>query len=107
MMYLQLGTRPYPVAVGLTEVPLFWMDFFHMEFCSVTGRSPVDMGALGLERPGLKVFDIHPVPLALNTESVEHYARSKHGYHDPAALRRARHQGSGVRTLFTRAVERL
>lgn len=107
MMYLQPGIRAFDVGYGLTEVPLFWMDTFHMEYCQLGGRSALDLPLAALEQPGLKVLDIHPVHLALNTESTDHYARSKHAYHDPAGLRRERNTGRGMRDLFVEIVRTL
>jgi len=58
-----------------------------------------------LKGPGLKVFAFHPVHVFLNTPTIEFYERNKPHYDDPAALRAARHDGMGVRDLFSEVLE--
>jgi len=106
-MYLQPGLRTYAVGYGLTEVPVFWMDAFHLEYCELDGRPALEVPRAALERPGLKVLDVHPVHLALNTQSREHYQGAKHVYHDAAAFRRKRRSGRGIRDLFVDMVRSL
>ena len=107
MMYLQPGLRTYEIGYQLTEVPLFWMDSFHLEYCELAGRSAHQLPAAELSQPGLKVLAVHPVHLALNTESREHYRRARHLYHDPAGLRREQCRGPGMRDLFLEIVAEL
>ncbi|MGQ0704271.1 MAG: polysaccharide deacetylase WbmS family protein, partial [Gemmatimonadales bacterium] len=104
---LQPGIRAYPLGHELTEVPLFWMDAFHLEYCELGRQSALELPAPALAQPGLKVLAVHPVHLVLNTESQEHYVRAKAVYHDPAGLRRERCNGRGVRDLFLEMVRTL
>ena len=109
MMYLQPGIRTFPAGYDLVEVPLFWMDLFHLEYCELAGRPALEVPAAALAEPGLKVLAIHPVHLVLNTQSREHYAAARSAYHDPAALRAARSRGGGrgIRDLFSEMVREL
>ncbi|MGQ0702707.1 MAG: polysaccharide deacetylase WbmS family protein, partial [Gemmatimonadales bacterium] len=45
MMYLQPGIRAYPLGHELTEVPLFWMDAFHLEYCELGRQSALELPA--------------------------------------------------------------
>ena len=63
---------------GLACVPTFFEDDVHLE-----RGLPMSLAALGLDRPGLKVFDFHPVLLALNCADLGRYRDAK------AALARA------------------
>ncbi|OHB69188.1 MAG: hypothetical protein A2V70_02115 [Planctomycetes bacterium RBG_13_63_9] len=107
MMYLQAGIHPYPIAHGITEIPLFWMDMFHMEMCALAGMPPFDAGRLHLEYAGLKVLDIHPVHIVLNTQSLGHYRHAKQYYHQPGELAARRAGGRGVWDFFRDMVGRL
>ena len=107
MQYLQPGIIPSRIGHELTEIPLFWMDMFHLELCEREGRPPFDLDALGLDRPGLKVLDVHPVHLALNTRSLAHYEKAKMHYHDPERLVECRGEGTGMQTFFHDVVKRL
>jgi Polysaccharide deacetylase len=106
-MYLQPGVRTYEVGYGLTEVPVFWMDAFHLEYSELSGRPRFEVPREALMQPGLKVLAVHPVHLVLNTESRRHYRDSRHVYHDAPALRARRWNGRGIADLFTDMVRTL
>ncbi|MCA3265837.1 MAG: hypothetical protein ING19_07175 [Azospirillum sp.] len=81
---------------ALTRVPYFWEDDVDLEYAS--GQSVLDLAAAG---GGLKVFDFHPIHVALNTPSIEHYARTRPSHGTPAALLDAAWRGpDGVRGRF-------
>ena len=107
MQYLQSGIVPYEIAHDIVEIPLFWMDMFHLEYCDFSARSPFDVEDMRLERPGLKVFDIHPIHIVLNTESLGHYSDAKVHYHEPHRLAARRSDGPGIWDLFRAVIERL
>jgi hypothetical protein len=54
---------------------------------------------LHLERPGLKVINLHPNMTYINAVSDEHYIFAKAFYHDPERLLQARYRGRGVRSM--------
>ncbi len=55
---------------------------------------------MGLDRPGLKVFDFHPNTVFINAATNAQYEASKAHYHDPGRLLAMRQTGPGVRTLL-------
>ena len=98
LMYRQGGIFAFPIARGVWEFPVFFMDAFFMDY----DRGDPDLAPQGwhLEEPGLKVLDFHPVHLALNTPSFDYYQRYKQHYHDLDALIAHQHCGWGMRSLF-------
>jgi hypothetical protein len=105
LMYLQNHIVPFPIARGVLELPIYFMDMFALEF---------EEGDLGrfpdyeeMCRPGLKVFDFHPVHLVLNTPSPEYYVEKKQWYHDFHQLRRHQYRGYGVRSYFDEIQRRI
>src|SRR5437763_16654231 len=54
---------------------------------------------LHLERPRLKVINLHPNMLYLNAASDRHYMTSKAFYHDQERLLEARFSGRGIRSM--------
>lgn len=66
----------------LPDAPIHWGDntlLRHGQRPSCSGADP--------ERPGLLVFNFHPVHIFLNTCSMEHYESARPAYHDPERLR--------------------
>lgn len=87
--------RPYRHWNGLTRVPYFWEDDVDL----IYGEGP-DVLELAVG-PGLKVFDFHPIHVALNTQSIEHYETTRAAHRDWAELcRAASSQSGGVRDRF-------
>lgn len=73
--YLMEGTAGLAPAMawnGVVRLPIFWEDDVHM----LHGRK-FEITELQLERPGLKVFDFHPVHVALNSFDLAAYERLK------------------------------
>jgi hypothetical protein len=93
---LQAGLSAYRRERGLWEFPLFYMD--HLDL--MEGWTGFELGALGLERPGLKVFDFHPNMVYLNAGCESDYEKARSIYHQPEALLGRRRRGAGVRSLF-------
>jgi len=48
-------------------------------------------------RPGLKVFDFHPIHVFLNTELLDRYDRTRHLHQKPGELIKHRFDGEGIR----------
>lgn len=67
-----VGLRPLRAWNDLVRLPIFWEDDVH----AAHGR-PFALDSLGLDQPGLKIFDFHPVHLALNTASLDNYQALK------------------------------
>jgi hypothetical protein len=103
LQFEQQGIAAFPIARGVWEFPVYFMDTFFLEYHEGDfGRAPT---AEQLAGPGLKVLDFHPIHLLLNTPSIDFYQSVKHLYHDTEALLRHRHQGWGVASLFAQIQE--
>jgi hypothetical protein len=80
---------------GLIKVPYFWEDDVHCQ-----SRQNTPMCEL-TQRPGLRVFDFHPIHVYLNTETMERYERTREIHHDSRALRAERSgDPAGARELL-------
>ena len=74
-------------------------------FDLITGATGFSVAGLGLERPGLKVFDFHPNIVFINAASDADYLATKGFYHDHERLLAARRPGKGARTLLLELLE--
>ena len=88
--------RPFWREHEVLEIPTFYAD--HLDI--LTGATGFSVTALGLDRPGLKVFDFHPNIVFLNASSNGGYVSTKNFYHDHKRLLAARETGKGARTLL-------
>jgi hypothetical protein len=95
-MPLVAGLRPFWRTHGILAIPIYYMD--HIDI--MTGVTDFSVARLGLDRPGLKVFDFHPNMIYLNASEEATYIESKSFYHEPERLLAARNRGRGVRTLL-------
>ena len=100
MMYLKNKIEPFKIGHDLLEIPLFFMDMFHLECAQLAGKEPFDIDILKLQSEGLKVFDFHPVHLFLNTPHPDYYAEIKSDYHNPENLSRLINQKYGMKNFF-------
>lgn len=76
----------------LTKVPYLWED----DIACLTGwGSAIDEVVC---RPGLRVFDFHPIHAFLNTETLGRYEDARPDFADPSRLLARRYQGNGVRS---------
>ena len=81
--HTKVALRPYRHWNGLTCVPYCWEDDVDL----IYGKGP-DILAVAAG-PGLKVFDFHPIHVALNSQSIEHYEMSRPAHGDWLSLCRA------------------
>ena len=88
-----------PIGRRTLSLPLFFMDRFHMEMCG-DAVNRWDVARLPLQSPGLKIFDLHPVHVLLNTPDVPWYERAKAFYQQPDRLRKMTAPGRGTRTFL-------
>ncbi len=89
------GLQPVWKEYDVLELPIYFADHFELK----TGATGFDIGRLHLERPGLKVINLHPNMLYLNAVSDRQYMASKAFYHDPERLFEARFSGRGIRAM--------
>lgn len=94
---------PFPKEHGIWEIPIYYMD--HVDL--ITGATGFDVEALGLDEPGLKVFDFHPNMVFIDATTETQYLESKSSYHDPQGLLSYRSDGGGVRSLLLALLERV
>jgi hypothetical protein len=87
----RIELKPWRLWNGLIKVPYFWEDdaAFIYKNCSPANEL--------IERPGIKVFDFHPVHVYLNTESLDRYERTGPLHRNPKELIQHRYQGYGTR----------
>lgn len=81
---------------ALTRIPYFWEDDVDLEY----GSGPTIL-ELANASSGLKVFDFHPIHVALNTPSTEHYEATRQSHNSGEAILDAMWLGvDGVRGRF-------
>jgi hypothetical protein len=90
------GLRPVRRFEELVSIPFYWSDDKHLE-----RGEPFDVERLGLDAPGLKVLNFHPIHVYMNTVSPEHYASYRAHSQDADVLAQRRDGGvPGVGRLF-------
>jgi len=90
------GLRPFWKEYDVLELPIYFNDHFELK----TAATGFDFRSLTIDKPGLKVINVHPNMVFLNAASNEQYLATKPFYHDVERLRAARHMGFGIRTMF-------
>lgn len=88
--------RPWVLWNGLTRVPYFWEDDLFCAYREQQRPEPDIVDALHLGR-GIKVFDLHPIHVFLNTDRLERYESTRPIHHNPSLLRSKRYEGKGAR----------
>lgn len=94
LLYLHPHLSPYRHPSGLVRLPIFWEDDDYFS-CGPDWK----VEKLGLERPGVKCFDFHPVHLCLNTFAPEQYVFAKERQFSSRAVEEAAYKGSDKGTL--------
>ena len=85
-----IALKPFRHWNGMIRVPYFWEDDVELAYGAMAS-----MGELcRRSHSELCVFDFHPIHLALNTTSLEHYERSRASHHDWGLL------GSHIATSY-------
>jgi len=102
-MPLVEGIGPFWKEHGILELPIYYMD--HLDL--MEHSTGYEVHRLGLEGPGLKVFDFHPNMVYTNALTCEFYEHTKSFYRDPQRLRASRHAGRGVRSLLVALLEHI
>ncbi len=106
-LYLQDGIVPLRHCSGLVRFPVFWADDVHWT------HRPNDWGLEHVLKsflsPGLKIIDVHPIHLALNTPDASFYAdyRAQTKSLTGEQILASRHTGPGVRTFLEALIPRL
>lgn len=86
--------RPWFLWNGLIKIPHFWEDDLAFIYKNDTPMQVI------MSRPGLRVFDFHPIHVYLNTEDSSRYEKARDNFHRPSELLKLRNESSGTRTLL-------
>ena len=97
------GLQPVWKEYDVLELPIYFADHFELK----TGATGFDITGLHLERPGLKIINLHPNMIYLNAVSDQHYLASKPFYHDHQRLLEARSLGRGIRSMVVDLLEHI
>jgi peptidoglycan/xylan/chitin deacetylase (PgdA/CDA1 family) len=97
------GLQPVWKEYDVLELPIYFADHFELK----TGATEFDIVRLHLERPGLKIINLHPNMVYLNAASDRHYLACKPFYHDRERLLEARFFGRGVRSMVMDLLEHI
>jgi hypothetical protein len=89
------GLRPFWKEYDVLELPIYFTDHFELK----TGACDFEARKLELERPGLKVINLHPNMLFLNCADDAQYQACKPFYRDFDRLLAARNTGRGIRSF--------
>ena len=100
-----LDLKPWRLWNGMTRVPYFWEDDV---YCAYETLSPQpDVVEAASTAIGLKVFDLHPIHVFLNTERLERYEMSRNLHNDPVSLVNHRYRGYGTRSRLCDLLSRI
>ena len=94
-----IALNPWHLWNGMIKVPYFWEDD---ATCLYDCNTPV---LELINRPGLRVFDFHPIHVFLNTESLERYERTRSLHQKPQELIKQRYKGYGTRNRLLKLLE--
>jgi peptidoglycan/xylan/chitin deacetylase (PgdA/CDA1 family) len=95
------GLQPIWKEYDVLELPIYFADHFELK----TAATGFDITRLHLDRPGLKIINLHPNMVYLNAVSDQHYLASKAFYHDEERLLEARYRGHGIRSMVLDLLE--
>ena len=94
---LGVDFAPWTLWNGMTRVPYFWEDDVYC-ICQAAGIPEPTAGSAAVHGGrGLKVFDIHPIHVFLNTEHLDRYERTRSLHQNPTELIKHRYEGYGTR----------
>lgn len=91
--------KPFTLWNGLVKVPYFWED--DVALAQKWAWNPAEL----LRARGLKVFNFHPIHIALNTTDMKIYDSTRDIHHDWKRLRRRACRGKGVRSMLESLLE--
>ena len=101
LLFLQPDLRPFYDWSGIVRLPIYWEDDVHCLFF----EQQFDLTLLALDRPGMKVFNFHPVHLWLNTARLDDYQRAKPAIQCEDRATAFRNGGKGIRSLFLSLID--
>lgn len=97
------GLRPFWKEHGMVGLSTYWADHFDI----MSGATGFELARLRLDRPGVKLLDLHPNIVYVNAADNAAYMATKPFYHDPDRLLAHRNPGRGIRTLLLDLLEHI
>ncbi|MDQ3918989.1 MAG: hypothetical protein M3348_10970 [Acidobacteriota bacterium] len=95
-LHMHEGLHPVLRFEDFVSIPFYWSDDKHISL-----QRPFELGDLGIESPGLKVLNFHPMHVFMNTRSDAHYESYKRHYQEPDKLKDfINRDAPGAGTLF-------
>lgn len=106
------GEQPWQTAWGIWEVPICYMDNMDLWFArnwGGNGREPLSARTIdeALGSTDLYVMDFHPIHIAFNTQSPEHYASLRGEMANGRSAWELASPGWGVRDFFELLLQRM
>lgn len=95
--------RPWRLWNSLVRVPIGWEDDFSYAQNPVT---PSLNHFWESDTYGMQQFNFHPIHVFLNTDSLNHYERTRPVHYRPEKLSMERRPGAGVRSLLLTLLQR-
>jgi len=95
------SSKPFTKYPGILEIPMSFEDDLYFSNISKTFK----INELGLNRKNLFVFNFHPIHIFLNTNSIQHYQKSKIFLHNSEKLNSCRSDKRGTRDLLVELLE--
>lgn len=86
----QKNIIPFKLWTGMVRIPYVWEDNVHWAYNHSFEDCQID-----LKKPGLKIFNFHPIHVFLNTENAARYNSAKQFYQNPDKLKK--HRNSSVK----------
>ena len=97
--FSDISLKPWKNWTGMTMIPYFWEDDV---MCSRKNSATISELIL---KPGLKVFDFHPIHVFLNTENLYRYENSRNYHNNHKELIKHRFKGNGIRNSLEKLME--
>ena len=108
VMFCQSDIQPFMHINGVVELPIFFADDGYLTILENNLLSKKYMMDKILSRSnGLKVFDFHPIHVALNTTSLQHYesTRDIHRSYNEIMDNRLKHEKEGIEDILKMIIE--
>jgi len=105
-LFLHPCCTPLRHSSGLIRFPVFWEDDTHIQ----KGLPlKIDIIKRDVETPGLKIFNFHPLSLAINAPTKEYYAKNKFllKARSASSWRKYVFDGTGERTFLEELISHL
>ena len=106
-LFMHPLSSPLAHQSGLIRFPVYWEDDIHWN-----RELPFEMKKLqfcdALKKPGLKVFNVHPLNVALNISTKQGYQDRKFIFNEsqrPDDIDAYRYEGAGVKTFLQEVLE--